>query len=143
MPTEEMYTAELDDNCVVSTQQVVNNLEQKEFQLIDVRTVERFIGEAEPIDPVAGHIPGAINLPLAQNLDARGCYLSPELLKSLYADINEQWSVEHQVYMCGSGVTACHSVLALAVAGYDLPKVYAGSWSEWIRDAARPIATGQ
>lgn len=135
------YIADFDDNCAISTLDVINNLNSPEFLLVDVRTVERFDGKAEPIDPVAGHIPGAINIPLTKNLQKSGRYKSPDDLRKLYAPLVDRCPAEQQVYMCGSGVTACHSVLALAVAGYGLPKVYTGSWSEWIRDSARPVVT--
>jgi len=133
----------LSQDCIVSTDEVMANLNNVGFLLVDVRTGERFRGEQEPIDPVAGHVPGARNLPLASNLDASGCYKSRAALRELYADLMALQPVQQQVYMCGSGVTACHSLLALVAAGYDMPRVYAGSWSEWIRDPNRPIATGE
>jgi thiosulfate/3-mercaptopyruvate sulfurtransferase len=135
------FGATLDQDCIVGTKQILANLKQAEFSLVDVRSAERFNGIMEPIDPVAGHIPGAINIPLTQNMDEKGCFKSPQLLRELYAEVTAKYSTHSQVYMCGSGVTACHSLLALAVAGYDMPRVYAGSWSEWIRDPHRPVAT--
>lgn len=140
-PVARKWQGNLNPSCVVTTEQVSQNLEQQDFQLIDVRTRDRFNGIAEPIDPVAGHIPGAINMPLNDNLGADGCYKSPRELRELYQPMVNEWSEQQQVYMCGSGVTACHSVLAMCVAGYPMPLVYAGSWSEWIRDPARPLAT--
>jgi len=137
------YQASFDWQQVVSTERVMGNLQNREFALIDVRTSERFNGIAEPIDPVAGHIPAAFNIPLAENLDAQGKYKSPQQLRELYAEVIEQYPSVQQVYMCGSGVTACHSLIALCVAGYQMPRVYAGSWSEWIRDKSRPIITRQ
>ncbi|MDJ0833029.1 MAG: sulfurtransferase [Gammaproteobacteria bacterium] len=135
------YTADFNPQCVVTTDQVVQNMASPQWPLIDVRTAERFRGEQEPIDPIAGHIPGALNLPLAQNLDANGFYKSADQLRELYAPLLPAQAPEQTVFMCGSGVTACHSLLALVLAGYPMPRVYAGSWSEWIRDPARPIAT--
>ncbi len=137
------FSAELNDHCVVSTQAVFNNINSNEFQLVDVRTHERFIGKLEPIDPVAGHIPGAINMPLIDNLDDNGFFKTTAQLTAMYSALCDSGAAENQVYMCGSGVTACHSVFALSVAGLGFPKVYAGSWSEWIRDPDRPVATGQ
>jgi len=139
---ETNFSANLGNQYIVTTEQVLQNLIAVDFQLIDVRTLERFIGQAEPIDPVAGHIPGAINMPLTDNLDGNGFFKPATELRQLYSKVCESWPAGQQVYMCGSGVTACHSVFAMAVAGYDLPRVYAGSWSEWIRDSARPVATG-
>ena len=140
-PEPTRYQADFDWQYVVSTQQVMDNLDSKDFALVDVRTEERFRGISEPIDPVAGHIPGALNIPLSRNLDASGQFLPPDQLRELYAAVNASCPPQQQVYMCGSGVTACHSLLAMHVAGYAMPRVYAGSWSEWIRDPARLVAT--
>lgn len=104
--------------------------------LVDARARERFRGEVEPIDPVAGHIPGAVCRPSADNLTADGHFKSAA---SLASELPEG---EPPIAYCGSGVTACHTILAYAVAGRPLPRLYPGSWSEWIRDPARPIATG-
>lgn len=108
-------------------------------RLVDARDAARFRGEVEPIDPVAGHIPGAVNLPFTDCLDAAGRWREPEALLSLLAerlgpDREQEWSV-----MCGSGVTACHLAISALLAGYREPRLYVGSWSEWIRDPARPI----
>ncbi|SFT33066.1 sulfurtransferase [Halomonas saccharevitans] len=103
---------------------------------VDARSSERFRGEAEPVDPVAGHIPGAVCRPSADNLDASGHFKRAEVLA------RELPEADALIAYCGSGVTACHNVLAYAVAGRALPRLYAGSWSEWIHDPARPIATG-
>lgn len=137
--TAKNYTADFDQNYIVTTEDVVNNFEYPKFGLIDVRAAERFNGVVEPIDSIAGHIPGAINIPLTENLDSAGRYKSSDALRELYKNLQKQWPSNQQVFMCGSGVTACHSLLALSVAGFDLPKVYAGSWSEWIRDLSRPM----
>ena len=109
--------------------------------VVDVRTTERFNGENEPIDPIAGHIPGALNLPLQDNLNVDGHFKSADALHRQYAALIGNTPAEHVVVMCGSGVTACHSLLAMAIAGYPTARLYAGSWSEWIRDPARPVAT--
>lgn len=135
------YQQTLSNDCVVTTAQVFENLETAAFDLVDVRTEERFKGIKEPIDPIAGHVPGAKNIPLAWNLDADGFYKSGEELKAMYSALADTGKPDTPVFMCGSGVTACHSVLAMFVAGFGQPRVYAGSWSEWIRDARRPIAT--
>jgi thiosulfate/3-mercaptopyruvate sulfurtransferase len=106
--------------------------------LVDVRAAERYSGEHEPIDPVAGHIPGAINLPATANLHADGRFLSPVQIARLYA---EAGGGEGAVLYCGSGITAAHSLLALESAGLTAA-IYPGSWSDWISDRSRPIATG-
>jgi thiosulfate/3-mercaptopyruvate sulfurtransferase len=106
--------------------------------LIDVRAAERYSGQREPIDPVAGHIPGAINLPATANLHADGRFLPPAEIARLYAEACGQ---EDAVLYCGSGVTAAHSLLALESAGLTAA-IYPGSWSDWISDPSRPVATG-
>lgn len=126
---------------VVATAELAAQIGSGTLRLVDVRTPERFAGEKESIDPVAGHIPGARNLPYQSNLDASECYLPPEVLKKMYRRVLDDVSPEHCVLMCGSGVTACHSLLALELAGLAGAKLYAGSWSEWIRDPGRPVAT--
>jgi thiosulfate/3-mercaptopyruvate sulfurtransferase len=108
--------------------------------LADARELPRFKGEVEPIDPVAGHIPGASCLPFAENMSA-GKFKSADELKNRFnsAGIEEG---THVTCYCGSGVTAAHNILALVHAGFPEPTLYAGSWSEWITDPERPIATG-
>ncbi len=101
--------------------------------IIDVREAGRYRGEFEPIDLIAGHIPGAINIPFSENLDENGLFLSPEKLHEKYQQIFENHNASDITIHCGSGVTACHMLLALAHAGFDLPKLYVGSWSEWSR----------
>lgn len=108
-------------------------------RLFDARAPERFAGDVEPIDPVAGHIPGALNLPFAENLEA-GRFRSPAQLRERFATALGDTSPADAVVYCGSGVTACHDILAFAHAGLELPRLYAGSWSEWITDPARPTA---
>ncbi len=110
----------------------------KNHLIIDVRENERYRGEKEPIDLIAGHIPGAVNIPFASNLDKDGFFLSPEQLKSKYSGIFEGRPAEKIIVHCGSGVTACHTLLAVAYAGMEIPKLYVGSWSEWSRNS-RPI----
>jgi thiosulfate/3-mercaptopyruvate sulfurtransferase len=102
--------------------------------VIDVREVKRFNGEFEPIDLIAGHIPGAINIPFAENLDKNGLFLSPNILKEKYQKIFGNIKSENIILHCGSGVTACHSLLAIAYANLEIPKLYVGSWSEWSRN---------
>ena len=110
--------------------------------LIDARSADRFAGENETIDPVAGHIPGAHNHPFAGNLDASGQFRSPEELRRAWSASLRGRPPAAVVAMCGSGVTACHNLLALEIAGLGGAKLYPGSWSEWIRDPARAVALG-
>jgi len=112
--------------------------------LIDVRAAERFRGEAEPLDPVAGHVPGAVNAPLSGNTDEVGRFRSPAELRSRFEALGVQDGVLVAAY-CGSGVTACQTILALRLAGIDPEQrvaLYPGSWSGWITDPHRPVATG-
>jgi thiosulfate/3-mercaptopyruvate sulfurtransferase len=107
--------------------------------LVDVRAIERYSGEHKPIDPVAGHIPGAINLPATANLHADGRFLPPAQIARLYA---EAGGGQRAVLYCGSGITAAHGLLALESAGLTAA-IYPGSWSDWIGDPSRPVATGR
>jgi len=113
-----------------------------EFQLVDARAPERFRGEQEPIDPVAGHVPGALNRPFTDNLGQEGLWLSRETLRVQWTDLLGAVEPSRVVHMCGSGVTACHNLLAMEHAGLAGSRLYPGSWSEWIRDPSRPVTTG-
>jgi thiosulfate/3-mercaptopyruvate sulfurtransferase len=109
-----------------------------DWRVLDVRSAERFRGEAEPFDPVAGHIPGAVNLPYTANLRPDGRFKPAEALREVYAPLITGLRPEHLVVHCGSGVTACHTLLALEAAGFqgpegEAPALYVGSWSEWCR----------
>jgi thiosulfate/3-mercaptopyruvate sulfurtransferase len=107
--------------------------------LVDARSADRFAGQNETLDRVAGHIPGATNHPFAQNLDAQGRFLAAATLRSRWLETLRGQAASKAIAMCGSGVTACHNLLALEIAGLPGARLYAGSWSEWIRDATRPI----
>ncbi len=111
-------------------------------RLIDARPEQRFTGEREPLDSVAGHIPGAINWVFEENLDFDGTYLPPEELHANYTELLQGVAPENVIHTCGSGVTACHNILAMEIAGLSGSRLYPGSWSEWITHPARPVATG-
>ncbi|MFC3415617.1 sulfurtransferase [Algoriphagus hitonicola] len=117
---------------IVSMPEVEKKAGKDGTVVIDVRSAERYRGEQEPIDLIAGHIPGAINIPLTENMDANGRFLSPEKLKSKYESVLKD--NEEVIVHCGSGVSACHTLLAMDYAGLEIPKLYAGSWSEWSRN---------
>ncbi len=118
---------------------VDNELINTSATVIDVRDAYRYNGESEPIDLVAGHIPGAINIPFYENLDENGNFLKPEILKEKYTELLKDKS-QHLIVHCGSGVTACHSILALYYAGFPIPDLYVGSWSEWSRRDGKEVA---
>lgn len=102
--------------------------------IIDVRDKDRFDGLTEPMDLIAGHIPGAVNVPFSENLDENGLYHSPQILKEKYTEILGNTKTKNIIVHCGSGVTACHTLLALDYAAIKIPKLYVGSWSEWSRN---------
>ncbi|SMC73847.1 sulfurtransferase [Chryseobacterium sp. YR221] len=124
---------------VSKLEEVENELKNDSATVIDVRDAYRYRGESEPIDLVAGHIPGAINIPFSENLDENGFFLSPEVLKEKYKKLLEN-KPENLIIHCGSGVTACHTILALDYAGFTIPNLYVGSWSEWSRREGKEIA---
>jgi thiosulfate/3-mercaptopyruvate sulfurtransferase len=128
---------------VVAAEDVLRASRISDNLIIDARPDRRFSGEFEPFDPVAGHVPGAINWPFDENLDVDGTFLPPEALRENYQALlkgRPAWQVFH---MCGSGVTACHNILAMEVAGLPGSRLYPGSWSEWITDPNRPVALGE
>ncbi|MBC7984558.1 MAG: sulfurtransferase [Candidatus Obscuribacterales bacterium] len=125
-------------DALVAAAQIEGLVKQPQWLVLDARAPERFAGLVEPIDPVAGHIPGARNHPFTLNLDANVRLLSASELRARYRDSLGDTSPDHVVAMCGSGVTACHNLLAMEIAGLKDAKLYAGSWSEWIRDPNRP-----
>jgi thiosulfate/3-mercaptopyruvate sulfurtransferase len=110
--------------------------------LIDARAAARFRGDVEPLDPVAGHIPGASQRFFQDNLASDGCFKSPEVLRDAFEALGCGISDAAVVHQCGSGVTACHNLLAMAHAGMDPGALYPGSWSEWCADPSRPVARG-
>ncbi|TDW52210.1 thiosulfate/3-mercaptopyruvate sulfurtransferase [Flavobacterium sp. 270] len=114
--------------------EVENARNNNDFIVIDVRDKNRFDGLTEPLDLIAGHIPGAVNVPFSENLDENGFYKSPAVLEEKYKSIVENKNSENIIVHCGSGVTACHTLLAMDYAGLPIPKLYVGSWSEWSRN---------
>ncbi len=124
---------------VVSTEAVQS---EDKLLLIDARERHRYRGEEEPIDPVAGHIPGAICMPFPENLDNNGEFLGRDRLKERFYPVLQDSTQRRPVMYCGSGVTAAHNVLAMTTAGLPTPALYADSWSAWIVDRDRPVATG-
>jgi thiosulfate/3-mercaptopyruvate sulfurtransferase len=110
--------------------------------VLDARSKERYRGDIEPIDRIAGHIPGARNRPHSENLTPEGTFKPARELRAEFEKVLGATPPTNVVHQCGSGVTACHNVLAMAIAGLPGSRLYPGSWSEWIADPARPIARG-
>lgn len=136
------FSGKPDRALLIDADDLAKRLDDPAMTLIDARGLPRFRGEVEPIDPVAGHIPGAQCAAFTDNLGEDGRFLPADKLKQRFAEKLGARSPEHLVAYCGSGVTACHNLFALALAGYPLGRLYAGSWSEWINDPQRGIATG-
>ncbi len=137
------FCAEPDNSLVLSAEQLAVRLGTADLTLLDARALPRFLGEVEPIDPVAGHIPGAQCAAFTDNLGADGRFLPADELRQRFDGLRGERPLENLVAYCGSGVTACHNLFAMSLAGYPLAPLYAGSWSEWITNPARPVATGQ
>jgi Rhodanese-related sulfurtransferase len=135
-PAEDRYA----DLQPLVTQVLTSAVDGARQVLLDARDPARYRGEVEPIDPVAGHIPGAINSPFSENLNADGTFRSKQELERKFE--YAAYSFLPVVCYCGSGVTACHNILAMKHAGLMVPVLYAGSWSEWVADPSRPVAKG-
>ena len=127
---------------VLDASQLQQRLDSTQLTLLDARAQPRFRGEVEPLDPVAGHIPGAQCAVFTDNLASNGGFLPAPQLQQRFAALLGSRPASDLVAYCGSGVTACHNLFALCLAGYPLAPLYAGSWSEWITDPQRPVATG-
>lgn len=136
------FSGEPDPALLIDAEHLRKRLGDPALTLLDARAQPRFRGEVEPIDPVAGHIPGAQCAAFTDNLGADGRFLPAEQLKARFATLIGTRKPEELVAYCGSGVTACHNLFALSLAGYPLAPLYAGSWSEWITDPQRQVATG-
>jgi len=124
----------------VSADDILANLETKHSIVLDARANDRFRGENETIDPVAGHIPGARNRMFKDNLQPNGCFKPAEALRAEFSALIR--SPESTIAQCGSGISACHNLLAMEIAGLSGAALYPGSWSEWSSDPSRPVATG-
>ena len=128
---------------LVDITSVERELSANNITLIDARSADRFTAKDQKTDPVPGHVPGAINLPFPGNLTKDGVFESPDILKQRFDNVIQNQPLTNVVHMCGSGVTACHNLLAQAMAGLPPTKIFIGSWSQWIRDPSRPVATGE
>jgi thiosulfate/3-mercaptopyruvate sulfurtransferase len=141
-PSPRRFLPRVNPAAQVSTAQVAAHCSDPAHLLVDARAPERFSGAEEPIDAVAGHIAGAANHPFTDNLAPDGRFLPAPELRRRWAKRLGGKDPHNVAAMCGSGVTACHNLLGLEVAGLGGAKLYAGSWSEWIKDPGRPVAKG-
>ncbi|WP_437883259.1 sulfurtransferase [Pseudomonas sp. LRF_L74] len=131
-----------DNELLINAEQLHLLLGDPDLTLLDARALPRFRGDVEPLDPVAGHIPGAQCAVFTDNLGPDGRFLPAGTLRQRFDTLRGERPREALVAYCGSGVTACHNLFALSLAGYPLTPLYAGSWSEWITDEQRPVAKG-
>jgi thiosulfate/3-mercaptopyruvate sulfurtransferase len=138
--TSSRVAVEFDAAQIIYTDEM--QAQRQNILLLDARAAPRYRGEAEPIDPVAGHIPGARNRPFSDNLDATGNFKSTLALRTKFDALLGARPASDVVHMCGSGVTACHNLLAMEHAGLHGSRVYAPSWSGYISDPRRPVVTG-
>ena len=126
----------------VGSDDVLESLGKSDFLLLDARAGQRFRGEVEPLDTRAGHIPGSLNRPFGSNLELGGRFKDPADLREEFLELLDGREPHVVVHSCGSGVTACHNLFAMELAGLQGTRLYPGSWSEWIRDPDRPINSG-
>ena len=139
---EGAFTGETNSNMWVDINFIQEQLEQNKIHLLDARASDRFTAKDTKTDPVAGHIPGALSFPFAGNLTKQGIFKSGQDLQKRFSSVsaNDQTEI---INMCGSGVTACHNLLAMSIAGLPMTRLYVGSWSEWIKEKSRPVAIGE
>lgn len=142
-PKPTRFKGQFDESQLIDVKTVLENIETPQFTLLDARAAPRFKGEQEPFDPVAGHVPNAINRDFSQNLGENGLFLTPTELKQQFEPLLAQAPNQQIVHMCGSGVTANHNLLAMEIAGLTGSKLFLGSWSQWVADASRPVATNE
>ncbi len=133
------FTDTADDSLWVATEELERVFRDDDTVVIDARAPARYSGEKEAVDSEGGHIPGSVSHPLQTNLDENGCFRSAAELREMYAGLRKQ----RTIHSCGSGVTACHNLLAMEIAGLAGSRLYVGSWSEWIRSPDRPRAVGK
>jgi len=126
----------------VSADEILSRASPRTRCIVDARTRERYLGQNEPIDPVAGHIDGALNRPIAENVQADGRFKSARQLRQEFTALLGQAAGDQVVHYCGSGITACHNLFSMELAGLHGSALYPGSWSEWCSDPGRPVAKG-
>jgi len=139
-PNYKEFIPDIPAHYIVDAQFVDKIREDPDYKLLDARSLERYLGINETIDPIAGHIPGAISAPFRDNLTEEGFFKSKSDLQERFRRLLDDHDPNSTVIYCGSGVTAAHNIISMLHAGYGIPKLYSGSWSEWITDPSRPIA---
>ena len=139
--TPQTFTAKVQPEMIADADEVLANLDNANIKILDARAAERYRGENETLDPVAGHIPGALSAPFANNVGVDGCFRTTEDLRTLYQKLLGKTVASETIIYCGSGVTAAHTILAMKHIGMGTARLYPGSWSHWITNKHRPIAT--
>jgi thiosulfate/3-mercaptopyruvate sulfurtransferase len=137
-----VFHADFADELVFSADEVLKVTSDANFAIIDSRAADRYRGENETIDPIAGHIPGAISMPFSENISADGKLKAPSEIRHRFEPVTGRVPAERTVFYCGSGVTATQNILAYVHAGNPMPRLYAGSWSDWITQKERPVVRG-
>ncbi len=137
------FSGHANNNMWVDVEFVKQEIAQNNITLLDARSEERYTAKDTKTDPVAGHVPGAISIPFSGNLSKQGVFLSKGELQTRFAAMVNNAEKKEVVNMCGSGVTACHNLLAMSVADLPMTRLFVGSWSEWIKDKSRPVAIGE
>lgn len=137
------FNGQANNDMRVDIEVVQTELSQQKISLLDARSAERFTAKDTKTDPVAGHVPGAMSFPFSGNLTKQGVFLSKDELRNRFAATVHNSENKEVINMCGSGVTACHNLLAMRVADLPMTRLFVGSWSEWIKDDSRPVATGE
>jgi thiosulfate/3-mercaptopyruvate sulfurtransferase len=137
------FSGQANNNMWVNVSFVKRQLAENKINLLDARSGERFTAKDSKTDPVAGHIPGAMSFPFAENLSKQGVFLPAQELRKRFAETLSDSQNKEVINMCGSGVTACHNLLAMSIAGLPMTRLFVGSWSEWIKDKSRPVAIGK
>jgi len=136
------FSSQANNEMWVDINFVRQQLEANKINLLDARSGDRFTAKDSKTDPVAGHVPGASSFPFSGNLSKQGLFLSADELHKRFAGMFNE-NQNEVINMCGSGVTACHNLLAMSIAGLPMTRLFVGSWSEWIKDKSRPVATGE
>ena len=137
------FSGQANNDMWVDVEFVQKELAENNINLLDARSAERFTAKDTKTDPVAGHVPGAMSYPFAENLSKQGVFLPLEELQKRFAPMLSSSEKKEVINMCGSGVTACHNLLAMRIAELPMTRLFVGSWSEWIKDKSRPVATGE